>query len=106
MPIVLTGSHRVWEYPFSRLVRFGQSIEMEVLKPIRPEDAEDAMDSVQQEMKQIALSRQRVPPRRYVPARDGFWDGYRFDIDPSFPEVAAEVAAHRAIGSASDSRTR
>ena len=106
LPIVLTGSHRVWEYPFSRLVRFGQSIEMEILRPIRPEDAEDAMDGVQQQMKQIALSRQRVPPRRYVPERDGFWDGYRFDIDPAFPEVAAEVAAHRAIGSSSDSGTR
>ena len=36
-----------------------------------------------------------APPRRFVPARDGYWDGYAYAIDPDFPELAMEIARHR-----------
>jgi 1-acyl-sn-glycerol-3-phosphate acyltransferase len=36
-----------------------------------------------------------APPRRFVPARDGYWDGYAYEIDPDFSALAAEVAARR-----------
>jgi 1-acyl-sn-glycerol-3-phosphate acyltransferase len=35
-------------------------------------------------------------PRRFVPARDGYWDGYAYEIDPAFPALRAEVERHRA----------
>ena len=36
-----------------------------------------------------------APPRRFVPSRDGYWDGYAYTIDAVFPELAADVARHR-----------
>lgn len=32
------------------------------------------------------------------PERDGWWDGYRFEIDADFPELRARVARHRDHG--------
>jgi hypothetical protein len=46
-------------------------------------------------MKRRAIENTWAPPRRYVPTRDGYWDGYRFDIDPDFVDLAAQVARHR-----------
>ena len=45
-------------------------------------------------MKARALT-SAAPVRRYQPEIDGFWDGYRFAIDPDFPDVFDEVARHR-----------
>lgn len=101
LPVVLTGSHRVWEHPFSPRLRYGQRISLRVLPPIpaaevQAADARILCAEVERRLKQVALGGEVAPPRRYVPARDGYWDGYAFRIDPSFSSLAAEVAAHRA----------
>ncbi|VAW09492.1 hypothetical protein MNBD_ACTINO02-965 [hydrothermal vent metagenome] len=98
LPVVLTGGHRVWEHPFSPLLRFGQSVEMDVLDPIPPSEARAEMASIEARMRALAMNPERVQPRRYDPLRDGFWDGYDFEISPSFPALAAQVAAHREQG--------
>ncbi len=82
LPVVLTGSHRVWEYPFARTVRHAQPIHMEVLDPIDPTEAVAEMGRLEREMKRRALAASHAPARHYVPDRDGIWDGYRFDVDP------------------------
>jgi len=97
LPVVITGTHRVWEHPFSPVVRFGQPVQIEVLAPIRPPFSNSDIRALEQAMKAIALSNP-VAPRRYVPARDGFWDGYRFAIDPRFGDVHDAVVHHRATG--------
>lgn len=94
LPVVLTGGHRVWEHPFSPTVRFGQRMRLEVLSPVPPAEAMDRLDDVESDMKRRALT-SPVPPRRYVPERDGWWDEYRFTIDPSFPELRDRVAKRR-----------
>jgi hypothetical protein len=30
-----------------------------------------------------------------VPVRDGYWDGYAYEIDPHFADLAADIAHHR-----------
>ena len=95
LPVVIAGSHRVWEHPFTSLVRRHQPVHLEVLAPRRVATAEEYR-SLEREMKRRAIENTWAPPRRYVPHRDGFWDGYRFDIDGDFPEVAHQVAQHRA----------
>ncbi len=102
LPVVLTGGHRVWEHPFSPLLRFGQSVEMDVLDPIPPSEARAEMASIEARMRALAMNPERVQPRRYDPLRDGFWDGYDFEISPSFPALAAQIAAHREQGHASE----
>lgn len=94
LPIVLTGGHRAWEHPFSPRVRFDQPIRLEVLAPLPVGGAEAAMAATEQAMKRLALT-SPVPPRHFVPERDGWWDGYRYDIDPHFSDLAAAVAEHR-----------
>jgi 1-acyl-sn-glycerol-3-phosphate acyltransferase len=95
LPVVVTGTHRVWEHPFSPVVRFGQPVRLQVLAPIRPPFDPGDLRALEQKMKAVALS-QFVAPRRYRPDQDGFWDGYRFAIDPAFSEVYDAVAHHRA----------
>ncbi len=96
LPIVLTGGGTVWEYPFSRNLSFGQTIRMEVLEPIDPAAAVAEFSRVEATMKQRALA--AVPgPRRFQPERDGWWDGYRYGIDPAFIDLAETVADHRAL---------
>ena len=100
LPIALTGSHRVWEHPYTPRLRFGQRISLRVLPPVcagrlRKERLECVRFEIQQQVKSIALSGTLAAPRRYVPARDGFWDGYAFRIDPQFKALAAEVARHK-----------
>lgn len=84
LPVVLTGSHRVWEYPFQRTLRHGQAIFMEVLSPIDATVAVAGMRELEREMKRRALSVASAPVRRYVAERDGLWDGYQFEVDPDF----------------------
>ena len=99
LPVVLTGSHRVYEYPFSPRVRFGQTIRMEVLPPIAPGAAVESMSRIEREMQDAALAA-RPGPRRYLPERDGYWDGYAFEIADRFDVVAAQVGAHRRAATA------
>lgn len=95
LPVVLTGSHRVWEYPFSSLVRYGQTMTMQVLKPINASQLADRAGELETEMKRLALA-SSVSPRHFDPEVDGYWDDYDYEIDPHFPEVAELVARHRA----------
>ncbi|MDJ0952348.1 MAG: lysophospholipid acyltransferase family protein [Acidimicrobiia bacterium] len=82
LPVVLTGSHRVWDYPFGRTLRRGQKIHVEVLEPLSPGSALDRMRATEDEMKRRARAVPDAPVRRYVPERDGTWEGYRFELDP------------------------
>lgn len=100
LPVVLTGSHRVWEYPYTPRLRYGQRVNLRVLPPIPAErccacSVGDLRDDLQQRIKDVALSGNLDPPRRFIPARDGYWDGYAYQIDPRFAELAADVARHR-----------
>ena len=94
LPVVVTGGARVYEYPFSPLVRFDQKMSMRVLPALPAGGSEATVGPLQREMKQVAFD-QDPGPRRYVPNRDGFWDGYAFDIDDDFASVKAEVELHR-----------
>jgi hypothetical protein len=38
-------------------------------------------------MKAIALSGHLPEPRHFVPERDGFWDGFAFEIDEDIRDV-------------------
>ena len=94
LPVVLTGSHQVYEYPFSPTVRFEQTIRMQVLSPVPPGAAMASMSRIEREMQDLALAAE-PGPRRYLPQRDGFWDGYAFEIAERFEDVAAPVRDHR-----------
>ncbi len=100
LPVALTGTHRVWEYPYTPRLRYGQRVSMRVFPPIPAQevasaDIETLRLRVQHLLKGAALSGDMAPPRRFVPTRDGYWDGYAYRIDPAFPELAADIARHR-----------
>jgi 1-acyl-sn-glycerol-3-phosphate acyltransferase len=67
---------------------------MNVLAPLPVGTASERMETLQREMKQAALDGD-PPPRRFEPQKDGWWDGYRYEIDPAFPELAERVSRHR-----------
>ena len=98
LPVVITGTHKVWEYPFRSTLRYHQPISIEVLAPIPASSARSNMDKVESEMKPIALSFATVAPKRFDPARDGYWDGYEYEIDSPFPESTATIQTHRSDG--------
>ena len=94
LPVVLTGSSTVWDHPFSTQIHFGRTIRLQVLEPVPANCAVAMAEDIESEMKDRALA--ATPgPRRYVPERDGWWNGYRFEIDPRFPELRQRVARHR-----------
>ncbi|HEV2124231.1 MAG TPA: lysophospholipid acyltransferase family protein, partial [Chloroflexota bacterium] len=100
LPVALTGSHRVWEYPYTPRLRYGERITLRVFPPISAEevasrDVDDLRLEVQRLLKTAALSGTMAPPRRFVPARDGYWDGYAYRIDPTFADLAADIDRHR-----------
>jgi len=95
LPVVITGTHRVWEHPYSPTVRTGVEVTIEVLAPIPPDQVAEAAPGLERDMKQRALSSPNSP-RRFDPDRDGWWDDYPYEIDPSFPDLADRVAEHRA----------
>jgi 1-acyl-sn-glycerol-3-phosphate acyltransferase len=100
LPVVLTGSHRIWEHPHSSTLRYGQRVGLRVLPEIgvdllRSEPLERVRIRLQREMKTIALAGEMPRPRHYWGPRDGYWHGYRFDMDPDFPEVYADFMASR-----------
>ena len=94
LPIVITGTHRVWEHPYSPVVRFGQPVHLQVLPPVPASRAVAERRDIERRMKRIALEA-TPPPRRYEPDRDGWWDGYRYEIDTDFPELAGRVEQRR-----------
>lgn len=100
LPIALTGGHRVWEHPYGPRLRRGQRLSLRVLPPIPAAEVaasttETLRLAVRARLKAAALDGTMAPPRRFVPTRDGYWDGYAYAIDPAFPALAAEIAAHR-----------
>ena len=95
LPVVITGTHRVWEHPYTDRLRFGQRASVHVLPPLAAGEATESMRATERRMKRIALSDDTEPPRRFNPHRDGFWDGYRYEIDPDFPDVRDIVSSHR-----------
>lgn len=98
LPVVLTGGSTVWEHPYTTDLRFNQTIRMEILEPLDSTDILHRAREVEADMKQRALS--ATPgPRRFDPDRDGWWDGYPYEIDQSFPDLASHVADHRALTS-------
>lgn len=94
LPVVLTGSHRVWEHPYSPRLRFGCRMNVRVLDPVwQPSD--ESLRELERAMKALARDGRMAEPRRFRPERDGYWDGYRYEIDPDYPGLAAQVARHR-----------
>ncbi len=96
LPVVLTGTHRVWEHPYSPTLRYGQPVSMRVLPPVSVGEALASMGDVENRMKTIALANTLSHVRHFDPERDGYWDGYSYEIDARFPDVAALVESHRA----------
>lgn len=97
LPVAVTGGHRVWEHPFTPRLRYGERASLQVLPPIAADlvqacRADDLRCEVQRRLKATALSGGMPPPRRFVPGRDGYWDGYDFKIVPAFSDLAEEVA--------------
>ena len=91
LPVVVTGTSRVWEHPFSARLRYGQRVSMTVMDSIgRDEvcsaDARMLCLRIQREMKRVALDQAHVPPRHYEPERDGTWPGFRFELDPAWAQ--------------------
>lgn len=96
LPVVLTGSHQVWEHPYSSTLRFGRRVSMRILDPVPVEDLDAAVfRGIEREMKRLALDGTGAAPRRFEPDRDGWWDGYSFEIDADFPELRERVERHR-----------
>lgn len=96
LPIVLTGSHEVWKHPYSPALHFDRTIRLEVLPPVAGREAMDSMRHVERTMKRRALAAQ-PGPRRFDPDRDGWWDGYPYEIDEDFPELREMVREHRRV---------
>lgn len=99
LPVVIAGSHRIWEYPFSSRLKTGQRVRMEILAP-RVLNTADEYRALERDMKRRAIENPWAPPRRFVPERDGYWHGYRFDIDPDFPALDEQVSRQRRAASA------
>jgi len=101
LPIALTGAHRIWEHPYTARLRYGERLSLRVLPPLsaaecRASTTDTLRREVQARVKDVALHGDLAPTRRFIPTRDGYWDGYSYRIDPQFPMLAAEVARHRA----------
>lgn len=95
LPVAVTGTHRVWEYPYSPTVRFNQTVSVRVLPAVPPTEVLTRATAIEQDLKDIALSADTAAPRRFRPEVDGFWDGYRYEIDPRFEELRSLIASRR-----------
>jgi 1-acyl-sn-glycerol-3-phosphate acyltransferase len=93
--VVPSGSHRVWEHPFSPTLRWDQRVAVTVLPPVPAREAVARRLEIEATMRRIALANLDAPPRLFDPARDGYWDGYRYDVAPTLPTLARAIAAHR-----------
>lgn len=96
LPVVISGTHRVWEHPFSPRLRFGQRVTATILPPLDVAGLDRrqlaaATLHLERTMKELALGRDHAAPRRYRPDRDGTWDDHAFVIDPAFVAVAAAL---------------
>ncbi len=94
LPVILTGSAGVWDFPFSTSLHVGRTIRLEVLPPVPTDMTVATSASLEWEMKERALT-VTPGPRRFLPERDGWWDGYRYEIDDRFTELRHAVDEHR-----------
>lgn len=106
LPVVISGTHRVWEHPFSPRLRFGQRVSLTVLDPVevggmKRAELEECNLRLEAAMKRVALGPGHAAPRRYDPVRDGTWDAYDFVVDPAFGDVARKLP-HRVRGAPSN----
>ena len=95
LPVVIAGTHRIWEHPFSPKLNYGQHVYVEVLDPLPAGSARGLGPDAEAEMKRIALEGSTATPRRFNPTRDGYWDDYEYEIDSRFSELAEQIRAHR-----------
>ncbi|MGD9531292.1 MAG: lysophospholipid acyltransferase family protein, partial [Pseudonocardia sp.] len=95
LPVVITGTHRLWQYPYSPRLERRHPVSLHVLGPIPGADAWERASEVEQTMRSVALGDRHASPRRFVPDRDGYWNDYPYEIAPEFPALAAQIAAHR-----------
>jgi 1-acyl-sn-glycerol-3-phosphate acyltransferase len=100
VPIALTGTHRIWEHPFSARLRIGERVSLRVLEPISAASVATTeprvlLAEVQRRLKIAALEPTMVAPRRYIPSRDGYWLGYSFDVDDAFPALQRDLNLRR-----------
>ncbi len=91
LPVVITGTHRVWEFPFSPVLRRKQRVTLEVLPSLPPDEAFRGRLEIERMLRMRALSATHGVPRHFVPSRDGTWDGYPFTIAPEFPGLVREL---------------
>jgi len=96
LPVVITGSHRVWEHPYTSPTRLGERISVRVLPSLPSEMDAMTFRHLEQQMKTLALDPSTAPARRFDPDCDGWWDEYRYEIDPDFPVLANRLALRRA----------
>ncbi len=94
LPVVISGTHRVWEHPYTPTVRTGIDVHVEVLEAVPGDRITHEAEALQKEMKQIALG-SGIEPRHFEPDRDGWWDDHAYEIDPAYPELARRLAEHR-----------
>ena len=97
LPVVIAGTHNVYDYPFSPLVRFGQQIRIAILEPVTPGTIAGTARELETRMRSNAMSN-HPRPRTYLPEQDGFWEDYAFEIAEEFPELRKRLAAHRRWG--------
>lgn len=98
LPVAVTGTHRVWEWPYSPRLRYGCRVTMAVLPPVAPPPPGAVGEVAQQvggALRDAAAAPGMEPARRFDPDRDGYWDGYDYEIDAAYPELAARIARHR-----------
>ncbi len=95
LPVVISGTHRVWEHPYRPTVRRRQHVRLEILDPVPAVQSVEQMRATEREMKRLALAHAPFP-RHYEPDRDGWWDDYPFRIDSDFADLARRVHDHRA----------
>lgn len=100
LPVALSGTHRAWEWPFTPTLRYGQPVSVRVLPPVpvetlRNHDIGNIRIACRRAVKAAALDAAPAVPRSFVPERDGWWDGYRYEIDPDWPELRARAEQQR-----------
>ncbi len=93
LPVVITGSHRVWEHPFAPTVRFSKRISLRILQPVSCHELDVA--ALEDTMRAQALSATVAPARRFNPDRDGWWNGFAYEVNPQFVDLARRVATRR-----------
>ena len=96
LPVVLTGSANVWDYPFATRLTTGKTVRLEVLPPVPARHAVARARSMENTMKDIALA-STPGPRRFVPSRDGWWDSHRYEIDSRFSDLHDALATRRGV---------